>query len=62
MESFDFDVVSCCGFIDVEKSASFDHLKPVFKKYKFSSLYEQSVQRKKFSQNYCETKHTKSYF
>ena len=37
-ELFDIYVVSCCRFIDVEKSAYFDQLKSVFKKYKFSSF------------------------
>ena len=28
--SFEFDVVSCCGLNDVEKSAYFGHLKSFF--------------------------------
>ena len=46
-ESFELDVVSCCGFIYVEKSSHFGHLKSFFFKkwYKFS-FHEQSVQRK----------------
>ena len=55
-ESFEFDVVSCCGFIDIEKSVYFDHLKSVFKKYKFSSFMNSQFKQKKFSQNYSETK------
>ena len=46
-ESFECDVVSCCGFIDIEKSAYFDRLKSVFKKYKFSSFMNSQKKKKK---------------
>ena len=39
-------MVSYCGFIDVEKSAYFDHLKSVFKKYKFSSFINSQFKEK----------------
>ena len=55
-ESFEFDVVSCCGFVDVEKSTYFDHLKSVFKKYKFYSFMNSKFKEEKFGQNYSETK------
>ena len=45
-ESFEFDVVSCCGFIDVEKRAYFGHLKSFKKRYKFSSFANSQFKEK----------------
>ena len=46
-ESFEFNVVSCCGLTKVEKSAHFGHLKSFLKEYKFSSFINNQFKEKK---------------
>ena len=45
--SFEFDVVSCCGLNDVEKSAYFGHLKSFFLKKGISFPVSWTVSSKK---------------
>ena len=72
-ESFEFDVISCCGFIDVEKSAYFGHLKPLKKNgisfpvlwtvssKKNDSWNEYFMTKKKFSQDYSKTRNIEKF-
>ena len=68
------DVVSCCRFIDVEKSAYFGHLKSFFLKKivcfpvprtisskKNDSWNEYFMKQKKFSQDYSKTKNIEKF-